>query len=68
MFEAIKELMGSDLNLDLIVGFEPLWWGFVYVDVAEEQPVQHKDSLYRRVERIKRNDLEIKSEIYSIIV
>lgn len=27
MFEAIKELIGSDLNVERIEGFEPRWWG-----------------------------------------
>ena len=35
MFEAIKELIGSDLNVERIEGFEPHWWGNDNQDEAE---------------------------------
>ena len=35
MFESIKELIGSDLNVERIEGFEPHWWGNDNQDEAE---------------------------------
>ena len=56
MFESIKELISSDLNVERIEGFEPHWWGNDNQDEAEAQPVQHNDSRSRRDDRNKRNE------------
>ncbi|MGN6983010.1 helicase-related protein, partial [Neisseria sp. P0009.S007] len=37
MFESIKELTGSNLNVERIEGFEPHWWGTDNQDEAEAQ-------------------------------
>ena len=62
MFESIKELTGSDLNVERIEGFEPYWWGNDNQDEAEAQPVQHNDSRSRREDRNKRNEYANKSD------
>ena len=62
MFESIKELIGSDLNVERIEGFEPHWWGNDNQDEAEAQPVQHSDSRSRRDDRNKRNEYANKSD------
>ena len=62
MFESIKELTGSDLNVERIEGFEPHWWGNDNQNEAEAQPVQHNDSRSRRDDRNKRNEYASKSD------
>lgn len=62
MFESIKELTGSDLNVERIEGFEPHWWGTDNQDEAEAQLVQHNDSCSRRDDRNKRNEYASKSD------
>lgn len=62
MFESIKELISSDLNVERIEGFEPHWWGNDNQDEAEAQPVQHNDSRSRRDDRNKRNEYANKSD------
>ena len=62
MFESIKELIDSDLNVERIEGFEPHWWDNDNQNEAEAQPVQHNDSRSRRDDRNKRNEYANKSD------
>ena len=62
MFEAIKELTGSDLKVERIEGFEPHWWGNGNQDEAETHQSQHNDSRSRRDDRNKRSEYASKSD------
>ena len=62
MFEAIKELTGSDLKVERIEGFEPHWWGNGNQDETETHQNQHNDSRSRRDDRNKRSEYASKSD------